>query len=296
MTSAGVATPISAAVELFLVAKQAQRCSPATVKHYAWVMRKFCAWLDEHHITTLDELTPYVIRAYLTDLHAHYSAGSVHDLARVVKTFCRFLDVEELSANPFARVAMPKLDAPILPAFTLDDITRLLSRATGHRDKAIIYTLLDTGLRASELCALQVGDVTLSTGAIHVRSGKGGKGRIVYLGAKSLKALRRYRIAMPSPSPTDPLFVKLGGGHLVVSGLQTMLVRLGQQAGVAHCHPHTFRRTFALWSLRAGMNIYALQQIMGHSDLAVLRRYLALVEEDLHEAHREHGAVDRMLA
>jgi len=61
------------------------------------------------------------------------------------------------------------------------------------------------------------------------------------------------------------------------------------------CSPHRFRRTCALWSLRAGMNIYALQQIMGHTDLTTLQRYLPLVEADLEQAHRSHGAVDNML-
>ena len=78
-------------------------------------------------------------------------------------------------------------------------------------------------------------------------------------------------------------------------GMQRLLYRLGERGGVDHCHPHTFRRTMALWSLRNGMNIFALQQIMGHSDLEVLRKYLALVGQDLEDAHREHGAVDHML-
>ncbi|MBM3323618.1 site-specific integrase, partial [candidate division WOR-3 bacterium] len=71
--------------------------------------------------------------------------------------------------------------------------------------------------------------------------------------------------------------------------------RLGQRAGVSHCTPHTFRRTFALESLRAGMNLVTLAAIMGHADLAMLRRYLALVEHDLADAHAQHGAVDAML-
>ena len=75
-----------------------------------------------------------------------------------------------------------------------------------------------------------------------------------------------------------------------------LLRRLGQAACVAHCHPHTFRRTFALWSLRAGMNIYALQRMMGHADLQILRRYLALIDDDLRQAHDKHGAVDHVLA
>lgn len=68
-----------------------------------------------------------------------------------------------------------------------------------------------------------------------------------------------------------------------------------KRTGIEHCHPHTFRRTFALWSLRAGMDVYALQVIMGHSDLSMLRKYLALVEKDLEDALRKHGAVDNML-
>ena len=84
--------------------------------------------------------------------------------------------------------------------------------------------------------------------------------------------------------------------RLTDSGLRLMLRRLGKRADVEHCHPHTFRRTFALWSLRAGMNIYALQRIMGHSDLTILRRYLALTEQDLQTAHRRFGAVDSMLS
>ena len=75
-----------------------------------------------------------------------------------------------------------------------------------------------------------------------------------------------------------------------------MLERLGNRAGVEHCHPHTFRRTFALWSLRSGMSLYHLQRLMGHEDIAVLRQYLALVDTDLKSAHEKYGAVDCTLA
>ena len=97
-------------------------------------------------------------------------------------------------------------------------------------------------------------------------------------------------------SPRDPLWASMHTGErLTYSGLRMLTRTLETATGIDHCHPHTFRRTFALWSLRAGMNIYALQQIMGHSDLQILRRYLALVEEDLLDAHQKHGAVDNML-
>ena len=93
----------------------------------------------------------------------------------------------------------------------------------------------------------------------------------------------------------DPLWLSLTtGSGLTRSGLRLILHRLGKRADVMPCSPHVFRRTCALWSLRAGMNIYALQQMMGHTELTTLQRYLALVEADIEQAHRNHGAVDNM--
>lgn len=159
----------------------------------------------------------------------------------------------------------------------------------------------DSGCRASEFLALNVGDVDMQSGAVKIRLGKGRKDRFAFLGIRAWKALNRYFMQGGTVGPQEPLWLaktpnrELTGERLNRSGLRWLLDRLGQKASVEHCTPHTFRRTMALWSLRAGMNIYALQQIMGHSDLTVLRRYLALVEQDLQDAHRLHGAVDNML-
>lgn len=172
---------------------------------------------------------------------------------------------------------------------------RLVKHAGGRRDRAIVLCLLDTGCRASEFVALSVGDVDTAAGAVMVRRGKGGKDRTVYLGVQARKALLRYLATRQAPAPSLPLWVTIRGGRLTREGLRTLLRRLGERAEVEHCHPHTFRRTFALWSLRAGMNIYALRVLMGHADLAMLRRYLALVETDLQDAHRRHGPVDSYL-
>ena len=96
--------------------------------------------------------------------------------------------------------------------------------------------------------------------------------------------------------PDQALWLSLTSGERLTDwGLRKRLHRIGKEAQVKNCNPHTFRRTFALWSLRSGMNIYALQQIMVHSDLTILRQYLALLEEDLQDAHRRYGVVDRML-
>jgi len=134
----------------------------------------------------------------------------------------------------------------------------------------------------------------LRTGAVHVIHGKGGKDRTAYLGGKSRLALIRY-LRERDAMPRDPLWLAAGGTGLTYYGLAQLLRRLGARAKVQNCHPHTFRRTFALWSLRAGMSVYHLQAIMGHNDMETLRRYLALVESDAADAHRKYGAVDATL-
>lgn len=197
------------------------------------------------------------------------------------------------------RVKMPRLDSPIMPAFTEADVKALLDACLNGRDKALVLFMLDTGLRASELLAVNLGDVDVGTGAVMVRLGKGKKARTVYLGGKTRQTLQRYlrrRQDALTMDASSPLWVSLtNGGRLKVAGLRQVLRRMGERSGVDHCHPHTFRRTFALWSLRAGMDIYSLQRLMGHSDLTMLRRYLALVESDLQSAHRKHGPVDSTL-
>jgi site-specific recombinase XerD len=194
------------------------------------------------------------------------------------------------------KVKMPRLDKDIPPAFTPDDVHKLLQTCKTARDSAIVLCLLDSGCRAAEFVALNVGDIDLKTGTVAIRQGKGRKDRTAFLGTKARKALVRYAMERGRPAPNEPLWLSESTRERLTDfGLRQALERIARRAEVENCHPHTFRRTFALWSLRAGMNIYALQAIMGHSDLTILRRYLALVEEDLQEAHRKHGAVDNML-
>ncbi len=156
--------------------------------------------------------------------------------------------------------------------------------------------LLDSGVRVSELIALNVGVVDESTGEITVRAGKGQKQRTVYIGLKTRKQLKRYLAVREVKGPQEPLFIsEKQRQRLTVSGMVQLMRRLREQSGVDICTCHTFRRTFAINCLRNGMNIYVLARLMGHTDIIILRQYLALVDADLSEAHRKFGAVDRLL-
>lgn len=131
-------------------------------------------------------------------------------------------------------IAMPRLPKQILPAFTPGDIKALLKAAPSEREKAMLLFLLDTGLRAQELLALRGEAVDVKTGAVRVRRGKGAKERIVYLGAKSLRALLRYYVRRGAPAPDAAIWVGERAPHkpLTYYGLAQLLRRIGTAAGV----------------------------------------------------------------
>ncbi len=289
-------TPIGDAYAAFVTSRQAQNVTERTLGYYADKLRPFIAYCEQSDLATVDQVTAGAVRAYLVALQGRGLApATVHGAARAVRAFLRFCAADGLmDAAPV--FAMPKLPKTILPAFEPSDIDRLLDACLSDRDRLLVLVLLDTGLRANELLALDGGDIDERSGAVLVRLGKGQKARTVYLGARSRRELARFWRTERRPAANRPVWVsKTTEERLTDSGLRQMLKRLGRRAGVAHCHPHTFRRTFALWSLRGGMDLHTLAALMGHSDIGVLRQYLALSGRDLQRAHAAAGPVDRML-
>jgi integrase/recombinase XerD len=293
---------LALAVDVFLTAKTAARVSPRTLEAYNLALGKFLAWLRDQDITDPTFITTHHIRLYFVELgNRGLSAWSVHDYARPVRAWLRFLFADGLiPQDVMARVQMPKLDRLILPSFTPAEVRELLEACeeakNPERDTALVLFLLDTGVRASELCALTIGNVDTRTGAVQVKHGKGGKDRVCFIGARARRALLRYLLDRSSTAAHEPLFPSQHTGErLSINGLLQFCYRLGQRADVDDCHPHKFRRTCALESLRAGMDLLRLAAMLGHEDLRTLRRYLELVERDLANAHREHGAVDNLL-
>lgn len=284
------------ALSVYRLHCQAQRYRPSTLKFHDWTLRPFAAWLATQNITALRSITGHHIRAYLAHKAENGAAGSyLHGIARSLRAFFNFCVAETwLAASPMANVKMPRKPKRILPAFTAEQVRRLVRAAEGDREKALVHFLLDTGLRASECVRLRVGDVDIATGSVTVRAGKGEKDRIVYIGATTSRYLVRY-IRRAQFADADPLWPNARTDkQLTYSGLANILRKLGRRANVPNCAAHAFRRTFALTSLRNGMNVYALAQLMGHSDIDILRQYLDLVEHDGADAAARYGVVDNL--
>lgn len=293
-------TPLTTALELFQLENRARRYSPTTIEFYDKRLQPFIAWCEKRGATRVQEVTPGLLRAYLVASQERgLAAHTVHGFARALRTWLFFCVNEELiEKSPMAKVAMPRLPKKILPALEVSNVQRLLSVCEVERDKAVVMFLVDTGVRASEFVHLDGADIDLALGTVQVRQGKGSKDRTTYIGANTRKQLSRYYLDAGRPAPHGPVWRSLKtDGRLTTSGLRRLLARLGEATGIEQylCTPHTFRRTFALWSLRSGMSIYHLQRLMGHQDIDVLRQYLDLVDHDIASAHERFGAVDNVL-
>ena len=154
-------------------------------------------------------------------------------------------------------------------------------------------TLLDTGMRAAELLALNLKDIDLLSGEVLILHGKGDKRRTVFCGSRSRKALKVYLKLRGSLYEDDPLFISRSGGRLTYGGLVHILRSRAARAGVKAPGAHDFRRAFALQMLRSGVDLMRLAALMGHSDLEVLRRYIHLVTSDIRAAHAQGSPVDK---
>ncbi|NOZ27953.1 MAG: tyrosine-type recombinase/integrase [Chloroflexi bacterium] len=290
--------PLPTCLDMFLLHQEASHHTRRTIEFYRYNLSRFLAFLEDQGVQHPQAITPHHIRQFLVTLERRgLKDTTVHSFARPIKTFLNFLVSEGiLEASPMHKVSMPRLEQRIHPPFSEDDIRKLLAACGqdwyGLRDKAIILCLLDTGLRAAEFVNLNVGDID-GDGTITVH-GKGGKDRYVHVGALARKALVRYLATRGHLLPHAPMWIGRTGKRLTVSGLFQAMRRRGRQAGVWPVGPHRFRRTFAIWALRNGMDVHHLRAILGHADLQMAQRYLALAKDDLIEAHRLASPVDNM--
>lgn len=309
---------LTQAIDGFLLFKQAEGLKATTLALYRHYLDQFAAHAAD---PPLEALQAGHVAAFLAYLRTDYrpkrfdgdesplASQSIYNAWTALKSFGRWyaaaLDLPDMMAG----VARPKVQNAEGAPFTEAEVKRLLAavkplkgrRATSGlyyqtalRDRAIILTLLDTGLRAGELCALTVGDLHVQSGRLAVIGGKGGKTRHVWLGANARPAVWRY-LQEREDDPAAPLFASATGAALTSSALRKRLVGIGHQADVPDAHPHRFRYTFAVQYLRNGGDVFTLQALLGHSSLKMVSYYLKLAQADVQQAHRRASPVDHWL-
>ena len=233
------------------------------------------------------------------------SGHTINCYLRSLKTFFSWLVSEDvIDASPFERVKIPRSPHKVMPSFTDSQIRGLLNAiniktAEGYRNHTIILTLLDTGLRVSELCGLKLSNLWLEDGMLKIL-GKGNKERLIPIGKRIQRCLWRYISAYradPAGPNADFLFLTRDGRPLNKDRVEKIMAHFGRRAGIkgVRCSPHTLRHTAALTFLRNGGDVFSLQRILGHASLEMTRRYCELAAIDVKEAHIKASPVDNMV-
>lgn len=298
-------TTLKGIISAFISTRKLKNLSPHTIDFYRQMLRKLLCFIDAHHPDIpLDMIDHHILREYIANLQERYSPRSVNHHIKVLKIIFKFM-VEEgvISENPSRKISKLKVDQAVIPTFTDDQIKAMLKVTKGQRElpglrnNTLITLLFDTGCRISELLNLRVKDVQFDEKILNV-SGKGGRGRVVPFGQRSLITLVKYL------NKRNRLFGEDGFLFLVRSGRQLSLrmadktiERIGKKGNVENVRlsAHTFRHTFAKNWLMNGGDIFSLQKILGHSTLEMVRNYVNMTFRDIQSQHNKFSPGDNLL-
>lgn len=303
-------------LDLLCKCKQAEGKSIHTIDWYRQCVGAYGHWLVQQDISpTLEHFTLELVRSYIVNLQQRpafeehpsvpvqarkLSDHTINSAARALRAFSNWLFSEQYTKEPvLARLQMPRMSKKIQDILTPEEIGAVIGSLNprteiGARDQAAFLLLLDTGMRAGELCNLRLSDLHLDQGYATV-FGKGKKERPVKVGSRAAKALRFYMLHWRHPGMPhlDQVFLTCRGGvyraddvsapgpgePLSVDALDGIIKRMGVRSGVPRLYAHLLRHTFACMYLMRHRDPFALKSLLGHTTLAMTNHYCEAVQQ-----------------
>lgn len=300
--------PFSKILDGYLLSLGARHLSEHTIADYSRTLAKFADFLVDDR--PVHEITSQHIEHFMNSFTKLSNKSLLNYYIGLSALWTWLVREGFVSENIVRKLTPPKPEKKEVVPLTESEIKAIMSalnrsrvyirqgtsvdHALGsmERNRAIILLMLDTGLRASELCDLKVEDIDNRNNRIYVRKGKGMKERVLPYSPRTGQMVWRYLAARKDTQPADPLFASKLNRSMTRTKLAEMFANIGRRAGVAGFHPHRLRHTFAIQYLRNGGNAYTLQAMLGHSSLDMVKHYLRLAQTDVDTAHRRASPVD----
>jgi integrase/recombinase XerD len=305
---------LSFQVHGFLSYCKSKNLSQVTIEGYESILRDFERFLSNKDILKITQISQSVIAEYLLSLTEkeiiNQATGKVmrvglSSYARrnrfaAIRVFFNYLvEYGYVTENPVQKLKSPRLEKKLIQTFSIDQLSKLLSMPNqkmlyGYRDYAIMLTLLDTGMRVSELINLRIEDIDWTENMFLI-VGKGRKERTVPFSSRLKRVLWKY-LEKRRHIENDYLFLDIYEEKMTRHAVQQMIFKYGQRARITKVRvsPHTFRHTFAkMWILNGG-DTFSLQKILGHTSMDMVRNYVNLASSDVLMQHRKFSPLDRM--
>lgn len=250
--------------------------------------------LNEQGIDVVEDIRYQHLQVYITRLKTQGKANStISRQIAAIKGFFRYMEREhQLAKNPSLSLMTPKKEIRIPVVLTQQEIDLFLEQPDdsmkGKRDKAMLEVLYATGIRATELVTLSLEDVNLTLRFIRCHDKK--KERIIPIGSSCVKAVTLYLEEVRDQLVTEDgypfLFVNTNGKGMSRQGFWKIIKGYARSAGIdKDITPHMLRHSFASHLIENGADLYSVQEMMGHSDIASTQLYTKVNERKLKEVY-----------
>ncbi|WP_100404238.1 tyrosine-type recombinase/integrase [Bacillus solitudinis] len=287
----------------FMTAKQTEGLAPRTINEYYQHYDNLKDFLGQD--MTNENITVEDFQGYIGFmLHDKGLAPmTVNIRTRTMRAFIRYCHKKGFIDTPIHEDFKPiKTPSDTLESFTPDEVKKILSviddsMYTGFRNKVIIYVLLDTLVRISELCAMKRSNVNLEKGEIYLEAmgTKTRKARIVPITKPTIDLLKEY-LEIIEDFDDEHLFLTYDGHEINHATVRINLRDYGKGAGVKkRVSPHTFRHTGALWYIKNGGDPFSLQKTLGHSDMSMTRKYIQMSDMDIQGQHKKFSPINNLV-
>jgi integrase/recombinase XerC len=279
-----------------------RRASRHTVRAYLGDLSAFADFVAEKRgrAAQTADLDLMTLRAFLAARFGHDDAVTIARRLSALRAFCRFLRRERvidenaalLLRAPKVKASLPEFLTPRQAAALVEEPVRRRASPRDLRDAALLEVLYGCGLRVSEVVALDCGD--FDAAELRVRRGKGGKDRVVPIGARAAEALAAWMAARQSSSPA--VFINARGGRMTDRSVRRIVdqraaeAAVGAEPGTAvpRTHPHALRHSYATHLLGNGADLPAIQQLLGHASLKTTARYAHVNLDYLKKEYLRH--------